>query len=196
MVGSDYLQKYTFYYPISTGLSQTQIIDRLNTARSEIYLMLREYPVVSTFPFVANQSDYTIPSNLGIIAVWWIYNSNLGGMYVRTNDLKRIQIDNFPLLDYSIGYPLAYAILSPTSIRLYPTPSTASLTGYIRYISPLTTVYTPQNLPMPDTDINSKYGELVAIKLAALIALQDQNLNDSQFLEQLLLKKASRMIAL
>jgi hypothetical protein len=113
-------------------------------------------------------------------------------MMPRSEDLKRVIVDDYPLLNFQIGYPQCYAMLSPTSIRLYPTPSITSVPIYIRYLLPLQIVYTVNNLVTTDTDISDKYGELVAIKLASLVAMQDQNYNTQQYLERLLLQKGMR----
>jgi len=190
MTGSDYLTKYSYYYPLATGLSQAQLIDLLKTAREEIYVLLREYPVVSTFTTVQNQSDYTIPNNFGVMNVWYIWGTN--GLLPRSPNLQRIIVDEFPLLKAPFGFPVCYAMLSPTSIRLYPTPGVMSLTMYVRYLSPLRTVYAANNLATVDADISDKYGELVVIKLASLVAMQDQNYNTQQYLERLLLQKGMR----
>ena len=190
MTGSDYLTKYAYYYPLATGLSQAQVIDLLNTARTEMYILLREYPVTNTFVTTVGQSDYTIPANLGLMNVWFVWGNY--GMMPRSPNLERIKLDDYPLLDCPIGFPECYAPISSTSIRLYPTPGITSITMYTRYLQPLQIIYTASNLATADPDISDKYGNLVVIKLASLVAMQDQNYNTQQYLEHLLLQKASR----
>lgn len=180
MTGNGYLQSANTYYNVLTGLSQSDLLTKLNVVRAELLRFLQEYPSEVIIPTVSGQSDYTIPPSTAVKEVFFTYTAS--PPYVRSFAMRKIGLDDFSILQFSGGYPLYYAFVSPTSIRVYPTPTIESCNLYVKYFPTLQVMYNISNLNATDTDINDNYGEIVAVRLAKKIAIADGQASYVQFL--------------